>query len=103
MVVKEKSNVLTQEFHPCFFLNYTFINVLMQSDICRLIFGHSVGESWSVRPVESGRFQVVLCLCFPQSDQIFNISLPATSEGQIAPTAFGLVRVRYWLSFWALT
>ena len=41
----------------------------------------------SVRPVESGRFKVVLCLCFPQSDQIFNISLPATSEGQIAPTA----------------
>ena len=55
----------------------------MESDICRLIFGHSVGESWSVRPVASGRLKVVLCLCFLQSDQIFNISLPATSEGQI--------------------
>ena len=45
------------------------------------IFGHSVGEIWSVRPVESGRFKVVLCLCFPQSGHIFNISLPAMSEG----------------------
>ena len=40
-----------------------------------------------------------ICLCFPQSDQIFHISLPATSEGQIVPTAFGLVWVRYWLRF----
>ena len=68
-----------------------------------VIFGHSVGESGSVRPVESRRFKVVLCLCFPQSDQIFNISLQAMSDGQIVPTAFGLVWVRYWLRFWALT
>ena len=75
----------------------------MESDVWMVIFGHSVGESGSVRPVESGRFKVVLCLCFPQSDQIFNISLPPTSELQFAPTAFGLVWVCYWLRFWALT
>ena len=56
-----------------------------------VILCHSVGESWSVRPVESGIFKVVLRLCFPQSDHLFNISLPAMSEGQIAPTAFNLV------------
>ena len=37
-----------------------------------------------------------ICLCVPQSDQIFHISLPATSEGQIVPTAFSLVWVCYW-------
>ena len=90
------------EFLPCFFLNYKCIHLLMESDVWMVIFGHSVGESWSVRLVESRRFKVVLCLCFPQSDHIFNISLPATSEGQIAPTAYSLVWVRYWLRFWAL-
>ena len=33
------------------------------------------------------KIEVVLCLCFQQN----NISLLATSEGQIVPTAFGLV------------
>ena len=42
-------------------------------------------------------------LCFPQSDQIFHISLPATSEGQIVPTAFGLVWVRFWFRFHGFT
>ena len=63
----------------------------MESDIQRMIYGHHLGESWSVRPVENRRFKVVLCLNSPQSDHMSNISLPAPSEGQIAPTAFGLV------------
>ena len=63
-----------------------------------VLFGHSVGESWLVRPVESGQFKMVLC--FPQSDHIFNISLPAMSVGQIAPTAFKMVH--YWLRFFGL-
>ena len=65
----------------------------MESDIRR------ISWSWSVRPVESGRFKVVHCLCSPQSDQVFNISLPATSQGQIAQTAYGLIEVCDWLRF----
>ena len=55
---------------------------------------------WRVCVSLTSRVQKIkwyICLCFPQSDQIFNISLPATSEGQIVLTAFGLVWVRYWL------
>ena len=60
----------------------------MESDVNMVIYGHYGGESWSVRPVGSGRLKVVLCLCFPQSDHIFNISFPATSEGQIESFEF---------------
>ena len=55
------------------------MNVLMESDICRLIFVHSVeglGQSDQWRAED----KVVHLLCFPQSDQIFHIFLPATSE-----------------------
>ena len=56
----------------------------MESDIWRLIFGHSFGESWSVRPVASGRLKwyfvfafhkVIRYLIFPfqphQKDRLF--------------------------------
>ena len=49
--------------------------------MCRLIFGHYVGESWSVRPVESRIFKVVLYLCSPPSDHLIFHFRPATSEG----------------------
>ena len=56
-----------------------------------VIFGHSVGESWSVRPVESESILWYFVFAFHKVIIPFNISLPATSEGKIAPTAFGLV------------
>ena len=70
----------------------------VESDICRLIFGHYVGESWSVRPVESGIFKVVIYFCSPQCDHLFNISLPSC---HIRRTDFS-DSLSYWLRFWAV-
>ena len=57
---------------------------------------------WVSQTIRERKIRWYTCLCFPQSDQIFHISLPATSEGQIVPTAFGLVWVRFWIRFLGL-
>ena len=68
----------------------------MESDV---YVGYCLVTMWRVWVSQTSRERKIrwyTCLCFPQSDQIFNISLPATSEGQIVPTVFGLVWVRFW-------
>ena len=83
MVVKEKSNVLTQNLERNMGGTQSFLFI----DGVRCMNGNIWSLCWRVLVSQTSRKH----LCFLQSDNLFNISLPATSEGQIAPTAFGLV------------